>query len=590
MAEGGLGAETWDLVVAGTGLGEAAAAAAAARGGARVLHVDPGPRYGGAAGALALGEFLAELGGGGSGDCGGGQGEGKVVPLVGTSGEVALGYSASERWGSVEVLRRPGAGSVAGLGESRDFSLDLTGPRVVLAAGELVDLLVRAGCHQYLEFQPVVASVVWGAGADGAPLRVPGSQAEVFRERSLPPSDKRLLMRFLKGEMASAPLGEEDATPSFEAYLADQGLPQHLRSAILYALALADTHQGSARAEGLPRPLSRQEGRSRVMTYLRSVGRFGAGQGAFLAPLWGSGELPQAFCRSCAVQGGVYHLNCAPEAAIIRAQQPALGEGGGEHAAPPNVTAVRLSTGDTVRCRALLLSPDIGARGGSFTAGPQGSISRAVCITDGLLQDFPANTVITFPPGVVGNNSVVHCLQSGAGTKIVPAGRGAFAFCTRASPGASARDDLGAAVGALLDAEGIILEGQEETQNGDGAAPETAPAGGERPRILMAVYYQQALGRKELGPELAAATNCAQSAAPDGSLTLSGAAADALKTFGKLFPGQDFFPEESGGDPELEEDREVADLLSEALKKASVVGGAKEEGKGKRPAATPPSQ
>ena len=552
-------------------------AAAAARGGARVLHVDPGSRYGGPAGALALGEFLAELGGGGS-DCGGGQSNVNTDQAAVTSGEVNLGCLASERWGSFEVLRRPGVGSVAKLGESRDFSLDLTGPRVVLAAGELVDLLVKAGCHQYLEFQPVAASLVWGAGADGAPLRVPGSQAEVFRERSLPPSDKRLLMRFLKGEIISAPLGEEDAAPSFEAHLADQGLPPHLRSAILYALALADTHQGSARAEGSPRPLSRKEGRSRVMTYLRSVGRFGTGQGAFLAPLWGSGELPQAFCRSCAVKGGVYHLNCAPEAAIIGAQQPSLEDGGTEHAAPARVTAVRLSTGETVRCRALLLSPDIGARGGSFTAEPQGSISRAVCITDGLLQDYPANTVITFPPGVVGNVSVVHCLQSGVGTKIVPTGRGAFAFCTRASPGASAREDLGAAVEALLDAEGIVLEGQKETLNGDGAPPETATTSGERPRILMAVYYQQALGGKDLGPELAAATNCAQSAAPDGSLTLLGAAADARKTFEKIFPGQDFFPEESGGDPELEEDREVTALLSEALKKASVVSGAKEEG------------
>ena len=61
---GGLGGR-WDLVVAGTGLAEAAVAAAAARAGAQVLHVDPSGRYGGPAGSLPLEEFLAELGGGG---------------------------------------------------------------------------------------------------------------------------------------------------------------------------------------------------------------------------------------------------------------------------------------------------------------------------------------------------------------------------------------------------------------------------------------------------------------------------------------------------------------------------------------------
>ncbi len=506
------------------------------------------------------------------------------LPPPGQS-EVALGCAAAERWSGLEVWRRPGAD----LGASRDFSLDLSGPRLLLGAGSLVRMLVRAGCHQYLEFQPVAASVVWGAGVGGGLLRVPGSQAEVFRERSLLPSDKRLLMRFLKSEMAALLEAEEGAkvgttgaaaeTPvppgaggpvSFEEHLAAQGLPPSLRSTVHYALALADSDQGAG-GGGAGGALGREEGRARVGTYLRSVGRFGAGQGAFLVPLWGSGELPQAFCRSCAVKGGVYRLNCAPVAVVLEGDDRSPGE-----KPSSRVAGVRLSTGETVRCESLLLSPDIGAAevdGGELDGAGAGSISRAVCVAEGMLPDLPANTVITFPPGAVGNPSVVRCLQSGAGTKVAPAGRGALTFSTRASPGSSAREDLQAAVEAVVDTAGLTAsaEGERDPVGGmRGASGAAAPAGeaAVRPRALLTAYYRQALGPRKLGPELAAAGKCAQSAAPDGSLTLEGAAAGAEATFTALFPGKDFFPEGAPADLELEEDREVAELLSDALKRA----------------------
>ena len=584
---GGLGGR-WDLVVAGTGLAEAAVAAAAARAGAQVLHVDPSGRYGGPAGSLPLEEFLAELGGGRARDAREGAESSAAPPSLPPPGqsEVALGCAAAERWSGLEVWRRPGAD----LGASRDFSLDLSGPRLLLGAGSLVRMLVRAGCHQYLEFQPVAASVVWGAGVGGGLLRVPGSQAEVFRERSLLPSDKRLLMRFLKSEMAALLEAEEGAkvgttgaaaeTPvppgaggpvSFEEHLAAQGLPPSLRSTVHYALALADSDQGAG-GGGAGGALDREEGRARVGTYLRSVGRFGAGQGAFLAPLWGSGELPQAFCRSCAVKGGVYRLNCAPVAVVLEGDDRSPGE-----KPSSRVAGVRLSTGETVRCESLLLSPDIGAAevdGGELDGAGAGSISRAVCVAEGMLPDLPANTVITFPPGAVGNPSVVRCLQSGAGTKVAPAGRGALTFSTRASPGSSAREDLQAAVEAVVDTAGLTAsaEGERDPVGGmrGGASGAAAPAGeaAVRPRALLTAYYRQALGPRKLGPELAAAGKCAQSAAPDGSLTLEGAAAGAEATFTALFPGKDFFPEGAPADLELEEDREVAELLSDALKRA----------------------
>jgi len=48
-----------------------------------------------------------------------------------------------------------------------------------------------------------------------------------------------------------------------------------------------------------------------VRLHLQSTGRYGAGYGAFLLPLYGAGELPQAFCRLAAVKGAVYVLRRA---------------------------------------------------------------------------------------------------------------------------------------------------------------------------------------------------------------------------------------------------------------------------------------
>ena len=38
------------------------------------------------------------------------------------------------------------------------------------------------------------------------------------------------------------------------------------------------------------------------------LGRYGPGTGAFLLPVYGGGELPQAFCRVAAVTGALYVL------------------------------------------------------------------------------------------------------------------------------------------------------------------------------------------------------------------------------------------------------------------------------------------
>lgn len=50
--------------------------------------------------------------------------------------------------------------------------------------------------------------------------------------------------------------------------------------------------------------------------FVQAMGRFG--KGAYLCPLYGGGsEIAQAFCRVCAVYGGIYILNQALDKYVV---------------------------------------------------------------------------------------------------------------------------------------------------------------------------------------------------------------------------------------------------------------------------------
>lgn len=61
------------------------------------------------------------------------------------------------------------------------------------------------------------------------------------------------------------------------------------------------------------------EGLAATQKFLLSLGRFG--NSPFLWPMYGSGELPQAFCRLCAVFGGVYYLDRPVDAFVVGADK-----------------------------------------------------------------------------------------------------------------------------------------------------------------------------------------------------------------------------------------------------------------------------
>ncbi|KAL3815786.1 hypothetical protein ACHAXA_001680 [Cyclostephanos tholiformis] len=94
-------------------------------------------------------------------------------------------------------------------------------------------------------------------------------------------------------------------------------LPERLATVVIYAMALAkfDSWEPSKIGEDSDSMISTsqystKDGLDDLVRHLAALGRFG--DTAFLIPMYGSGELSQAFCRSGAVYGSTYMLRRSP--------------------------------------------------------------------------------------------------------------------------------------------------------------------------------------------------------------------------------------------------------------------------------------
>ena len=179
---------------------------------------------------------------------------------------------------------------------SRSYNLDTT-PKLIGSRDSLVETLIRSGVGRYLEFKSVDDIYI----LDGDRLeKVPSSKEDVFTNKSVSLIEKRKLMKFLTFAMDYEETnlileGTQDMT--YTTFLAEKfKITGKLQDAIVYAIALVDDKA------------SIKEGLDNTHTFVRAMGRFG--KGAYLCPLYGgASEIAQAFCRVCAVYGGIYILN-----------------------------------------------------------------------------------------------------------------------------------------------------------------------------------------------------------------------------------------------------------------------------------------
>lgn len=187
------------------------------------------------------------------------------------------------------------------LGKDRDWNIDLI-PKFVMAGGELTKILTQTNVIPYLEFTQISGSYVY---RDGYIAKVPATQMEAIKSSLMGIFEKRRMRNFFEfvgnykeDDIATHKGLNLDKNTMAEVYL-KYGLETGTRDFVGHAMALWTTD------DYLNKPA--RETVERIIMYLHSVARYG--KSPYIYPLYGLGELPQAFARMSAVHGGTYMLN-----------------------------------------------------------------------------------------------------------------------------------------------------------------------------------------------------------------------------------------------------------------------------------------
>merc|ERR1719158_1933229 len=270
--------------------------------------------------------------------------------------------------------------------QSRKFNLDLT-PRLLFARGPMVELLISSNISRYTEFKSVTRVLTL---LDGKLEQVPSSRSDVFNTKHISVVEKRVLMKFLTQCMQEEE-GEEESDKTFGDFLKGHKLTPNLTHFVVHSIAM--THPDSPQAVGL----------KATRKFLSSLGRFGPTP--FLWSMYGSGELPQAFCRLCAVFGGIYYLGKTVSQVVMK---------------DGKVTGVVIEN-KKIACDHLLLPchqvPDV------LNISPDSSspTSRAIYVSKQSLvpSEKEQITFLSLPQEAGGN---IHVIEVGAGTMATPRG------------------------------------------------------------------------------------------------------------------------------------------------------------------------
>jgi Rab GDP dissociation inhibitor len=250
--------ETYDAIVLGTGLKECIISGLLSVHNHKVLHIDRNSYYGGESASLNLQQVY-------------------------------------------EKFRPAGSVPPATLGASRDYNLDLI-PKFIMAAGILTKLLVLTGVQRYMEFRVVNCSFVY----KGKKIhKVPSSAGEAATSSLMGLFEKNRCKNFFSYCQTYDPndpkthnkmdLKKDTAKALFKSF----GLEGDTIDFIGHAVALFrdDTYLDEP-ALGMV---------LRIQLYWEGIARYK--DSPYIYPLYGLGELPQAFARLAAIYGGTYMLN-----------------------------------------------------------------------------------------------------------------------------------------------------------------------------------------------------------------------------------------------------------------------------------------
>uniref|UniRef100_A0A8C5TUY5 Rab proteins geranylgeranyltransferase component A n=1 Tax=Malurus cyaneus samueli TaxID=2593467 RepID=A0A8C5TUY5_9PASS len=384
--------------------------------------------------------------------------------------------------------------------EGRRFNIDLVS-KLLYSRGLLIDLLIKSNVSRYAEFKNATRVLAF---REGKVEQVPCSRADVFNSRQLTMVEKRMLMKFLTFclDYEQHPEEYQDYESStFAQFLQTRKLTPSLQHFILHSIAMVSETESST-----------LEGLQATKKFLQCLGRYG--NTPFLFPLYGQGEIPQCFCRLCAVFGGIYCLRHSVRCLVL-------------DTASGRCKAIVDQFGQRISAKYFIVE-DSYLSESTCTNVCYRQISRAVLITDQSVLNTDSEqqvSILTVPPLESGKAAVcVIELCSSTMTCM----KDTYLVHLTCPSTKTAREDLEPVVQKLFN-----LNTEKETENEEL----------EKPKVLWAVYFNM---RDSSGVEknsyAGLPSNVYVCSGPDPALGNDCAVKQAETIFREMFPTEEFCP------------------------------------------------
>ncbi|KAK6626393.1 hypothetical protein RUM43_006704 [Polyplax serrata] len=375
---------------------------------------------------------------------------------------------------------------------SKRFNLDLC-PKLLYSKGAMVNLLISSNVAKYAEFKSLNRVLTWRKKQLEP---VPCSRADVFATKNVSVVQKRILIKILT--LFANYTDNLDEFKGFEEktlmdFLIYKKVPDNLIHYILYALAMGDEKTSCL------------SGVKACKAFLDSLGKYG--NTPFIFPMYGSGELPQCFCRLCAVFGGIYCLNRGINSLILKGNK---------------CTGV-ISNGIRLNAESVILSSSYCLEGYSSASSDE-MISRGIVITNKSIQkcDKDSLTLLQFPPVPQLSNNPVTVMELGSGTNTCPENFYVVHLTTKASNEAST--DLKFVIDSLFD-----IEGDEHSEEQS------------KPQILWSLMWNVSKGNCSM-EGYSSLENVKICENVDSEFDYETSINQAKKIFFEMHPGEEFLP------------------------------------------------
>ncbi|KAK3444353.1 hypothetical protein EUGRSUZ_A00407 [Eucalyptus grandis] len=347
--------EKYDVVVLGTGLKECILSGLLSVDGLKVLHMDRNDYYGGESTSLNL----------------------------------------IQLWKKFRNSDKP----PAHLGSSRDYNVDMV-PKFIMANGALVRVLIHTDVTKYMYFKAVDGSYVFNKGKVH---KVPATAMEALQTPLMGMFEKyraRKFFTYVHDYNENDPRTHEgmDLTRvTTRKLIAKYGLGDDAIEFIGHALALHrdDRYLNEPALDTV----------KRMKLYEESFARFQGGS-PYIYPLYGLGELPQAFARLSAVYGGIYMLNKRECKVEFNDEGQVIG-----------VT----SEGETAKCKKVVCDPSYLPN----KVRKVGKVARAICIMSHPIPNtnYSQSVQVIIPQRQLGRKSDMYLFCCSNSHKVAPKGK-----------------------------------------------------------------------------------------------------------------------------------------------------------------------